>query len=134
MQSVIYHILTLEDFKDCTKGDCYRSRTFEEDGFIHCTPDEPTSLHVLEDYFAEASERNLVLIIGIDTSRLRSEVRYESPVPVQGMRTSDLTNGILFPHIYGSVNIDAVVGVGKAERVEGRFVWPSAFDTVEKYL
>ena len=133
-RNTIYHIVTMDDLRACIKGNYYRPRTFEQDGFIHCTGDESTSLLVLEDYFAEAARRDAILIMGIDSLRLESDVRYEPPAPVRGAGTSHSQDGALFPHIYGHLNIDAISGVGKVERVEGKFVWPSAFVAIENYL
>ena len=125
--NTIYHIVTLHDLKTQTIDNYYTPSSFEKDGFIHCTAEKSTSLLVLEDYFVELSKSNVILILEIDSTKLTSEVRYESPAPLQGAGTSHVQDGILFPHIYGSLNIDAVVGVGKVERVGNKFVWPTIF-------
>jgi len=130
----IYHIVTLNDFKTRIEDNHYSPSNFEKDGFIHCTREMSTSLLVLEDYFAEPSKSNVILILEIDTTRLESKVIYEPPAPVQGAGASHVSDGVSFPHIYGSLNIDAVERVGKAERVEGKFVWPSTFEDVKMFL
>jgi uncharacterized protein (DUF952 family) len=132
--NTIYHIVTLNELKTQTKDNYYKPGNFEKDGFIHCTAEKSTSLLVLEDYFAEISGSNVILILEIDITNLESEVKYESPSPVLGAGTSHLKDGILFPHIYGNLNIDAVAGVGKVERVENKFVWPPTFDDIKRYL
>jgi len=131
---MIYHIVTLDELKSHTNDGYYRPSSFEKDHFIHCTAGKSTSLVVLDDYFLEIPGGNTILILEIDPTKLKSEIKYEAPAPIQGSGTSHLIDGILFPHVYGGLNIDAVVGVGKVERVEKTLVWPAAFDGIEKYL
>lgn len=133
-ENTIYHIVTLNDLKTQTKNNYYKPRNFEKDGFIHCTEGISTSLLVLEDYFAEASKSNVILILEIDKTKLKSEIKFEPPAPIPGGGTNHIKDGILFPHIYGSLNIDAVIGAGEAERIENKFVWPSDFEGIRKYL
>jgi uncharacterized protein (DUF952 family) len=132
--NTIYHIVTLDDLKTQTKDNLYRPSNFENDGFIHCTAEKSTSLLVLEDYFVEISKNNVILMLEIDITKLKSEVKYESPAPIQGAGTSHIKDRVLFPHIYGSLNIDAVICVGKVERAENKFVWPLTFESIKKYL
>jgi uncharacterized protein (DUF952 family) len=133
-KNTIYHIVALNDFKAQTKDNIYKPSNFEKDGFIHCTAEKTSSLLVLEDYFIEMSRRNIILILEIDKTKIKSEVKYESPAPIQGGGTSHIKDKVLFPHIYGSLNVDAITGVGKIERVEGVFLWPSSFDDIKSYL
>ena len=134
MNTIIYHIVTLDELKAQTKDNRYKPLNFDQDGFIHCTAEMSTSLLVLEDYFTEASKSNVILILEIDTSKLESIVKYEPPAPIPGGGTGHIKDGILFPHIYGSINIDSVIGCGKAERIDNAFVWPLKLDSIDNYL
>jgi uncharacterized protein (DUF952 family) len=127
-ENTIYHIVTLDDFKAQTKNNYYKPSSFEQDGFIHCTVEKSTSLLVLEDYFVEISKSHIILILEIDITKLKSEVKFEAPAPIHGVGTSHIKDSLLFPHIYGSLNIDSVSGIGKVDRDNGKFVWPSTFD------
>ena len=69
----------------------------------------------------------------IDIAKLKVEVKFEPPAPIPGAGTSHLEHAILFPHIHGKLNMDAVTGVGKAEKADGKFVWPKNFDDMKKY-
>ncbi len=124
---VIYHIVTLDDLISNTKGDYYTPSGFDKDGFIHCTGEQSTTLLVLEDYFSVVADQKEILVLEIDAARVTSEVKYEAPAPIEGGGTSHIKEGVFFPHIYGSLNLDAVTGAGKVERVEGLFRWPSEF-------
>jgi len=132
--NTIYHIVTLNDLKSSTKDNYYRPGNFEEDGFIHCTRKKSITLLVLEDYFVEISKRNVLLMLEIATAKLKAEVKYEPPAPIQGAGKNHLKDGLFFPHIYGGLNIDAIIGVGVVERVGDNFVWPSSFKNINKYF
>ncbi len=133
-KNIIYHILTLKDLKSQTEGEFYQPGNLAQNGFIHCTAEKATSLLVLEDYFKEISKTDMIIILAIETDKLKSEVKFEPPAPIQGAGISHIKEGLLFPHIYGSLNIEAVIGVGKVEKAEGKFIWPSTFDDLKKYL
>jgi uncharacterized protein (DUF952 family) len=59
-----------------------------------------------------------VLILVIDPRRVKAEVKYEPPAHPEPDPNSPL-NSILFPHIYGALNLDAVVEIRAAKRDEG---------------
>ena len=74
----------------------YRGDTLDEEGFIHCSTKE----QVIEvaDYIFKGIQ-GLVLLV-IDEKAVTPEIKYE-----------DAGNGKLYPHIYGPLNISAVVRV-----------------------
>lgn len=82
----------------------FRSPEFEQYGFIHCSTQEQVLL-VANALFAGLS--GLVLLV-IDPGRLRSPVRWELPHSTTG-RLPEFTRGSVFPHIYGPINVEAVV-------------------------
>ena len=103
--------------KDSTSDGFYKPTNFDNDGFIHCTADRESSLCVLADYFSGIPDNEIILILKIDADKLNAEVRYEPPAPVAGTgMTQHIKDDILFPHIYGELNIDAVAGIGKVEK------------------
>jgi uncharacterized protein (DUF952 family) len=64
-------------------------------------------------YTGVAGEFQLLVI---ETARLTSELKWEAPTPGD-------TLAPLFPHIYGPINRDAVVGLRTIQRnADGRFV------------
>jgi len=69
-----------------------------------------------------AGEHGLVLL-AIDPAHLTSELRWE---PGTDLPTE------LFPHIYGPLNVDAVVSVLSLEPgMDGKFQLPESLDTVD---
>jgi len=90
----IYHIATKADWDNAIKKGYYESPALKEEGFIHCC-EERQIPDVLQRYFS--GKANLVKL-RIDTAKLTSQLIY------------DWSNAIedTFPHIYGTINLDAV--------------------------
>jgi len=128
-QDSIYHLVTESDFQ--TQSDDYIPALYEQDGFIHCTAEPDMLLSVAHEYFSQVSEPVLILVI--DLKRVKAEVKFEPPAPIPGSGVSYLQEGLLFPHIYGSLNLDAVTEVGKLQQTNGHFVWPDDFVSLAEY-
>lgn len=94
---VIYHVTTADQWKAAEVNGFYEASSLENEGFIHCSQDHQVA-GVLERYFAEKSG---LIKLEIDTDKLTSRYVFEwSP------STHDT-----FPHIYGPINLDAVIGI-----------------------
>lgn len=92
---IIYHITTLPEWHHALQSGAYEATSLKEEGFIHCSQENQVA-GVLERYFA--GKKNLVKLT-IDTDKLTSNLVYDwSP------STQDT-----FPHIYGTLNTDAVI-------------------------
>jgi len=130
MNNTIYHIVPESEFKAGTTGNSYTPARFEADGFVHCTAGQETSLLVAKDYysaFLDTDATEPLLLLQIDTTKLTHELKFEAPAPIAGGGSEHLKNTTLFPHIYGVVNLDAVVGNGRLLPNGDHFVWPSTF-------
>lgn len=91
----IYHITTLQEWNNALQTGSYEAASLKEEGFIHCSQQEQLA-GVLERYFVGKTD---LVRLSIDPSKLKSRLIYEwSPSLAQ-----------TFPHIYGPINIDAVV-------------------------
>ena len=97
--TVIYHIAEAADWAQAQRDGQYttstRGRTLAAEGFIHASTAEQVPL-VAGAYYRGVPD--LVLLV-IDTERVRPELRYEQ-VPGQPDP---------YPHIYGPHNLDAVL-------------------------
>jgi uncharacterized protein (DUF952 family) len=94
---IIYHITTKEAWDQAIQNGAYATPSLNEEGFIHCSQENQIE-GVLQRYFS--GKRDLVKLV-IDTDKLNVRFVFEwSP------STSDT-----FPHIYGPINLDAVVDV-----------------------
>jgi uncharacterized protein (DUF952 family) len=94
----IYHITTAAEWQQAQQKGFYESPSLKNEGFIHCSQNDEQVMGVLERYFT--GKTNLVKLV-IDTDKLTSQFIYEwSP------STADT-----FPHVYGVINLEAVVAV-----------------------
>jgi uncharacterized protein (DUF952 family) len=97
MSSIIYHITTKAEWQAAQQQGFYEAASLALEGFIHCSTANQVN-GVLERYFA--GKPNLVKLV-IDTTKLTHELKYEHSPSVNQE----------FPHVYGSINLDAVVEV-----------------------
>ena len=113
--SVIFHITTRDallkarrDVPEASPGGSgvYRAESLSGQGFIHFS-----SLHQLLDV-ADRFYRGLrgLVILEVDPARLRAELKFEPPDHPAAAGTAPVTDQ-LFPHLYGPLNLDAVVAV-----------------------
>ncbi len=113
--AMILHIAFVDEWEAAKAARAYRVSTRGkslDDGarFIHASRPEQVSL-VANFVYTDVTEPLCLLVI--DTERLVSAVCDEDPDGI----------GMTFPHIYGPLNLDAVVEVRPYERgTDGR--WP----------
>lgn len=88
----ILHICRADHWREAQKLGEYRADSLATEGFIHCSTLEQVARTANHFY---SGQTDLVLLV-IDAGRVSAELRYE---------TSD---GDLFPHLYGPLDLDAV--------------------------
>jgi uncharacterized protein (DUF952 family) len=116
---MIYHITSRTAWLDArTRGD-YRAESLETEGFIHCSTEKQV-VPVAQKYYAGQSD---LLLLVIEPSRLSADLRWEPPSG--GAPPPGVPEGELFPHIYGPINLDAVVQVFDLQSdPDGTFKFP----------
>jgi glutathione S-transferase len=101
----IFHIALASDWEAALASGSYRvstlGRTLDEEGFVHCSCADQVD-GVRSRFYAGVDG---LVLLAIDVDRLRSEVRFE-----------DVGDGELFPHVYGPIDVDAVVAVTALSR------------------
>jgi uncharacterized protein (DUF952 family) len=112
--ALIYHIASAADWEQARCDGEYTTSTrgvsLAEQGFIHAST-APQVAPVANAFYG--NDQDLVVLV-IDSGRLGSELRYE---PVPGWDDP-------FPHIYGPLNVDAVIGTLRLDRdASGRFAF-----------
>lgn len=108
---ILYHIALQADWARARAEGEYAADSLETQGFIHCST-RAQIIDVANAFFRGRSD--LVLLL-IDAERLRAPVRYEN---LEG-------GNRLFPHLYGALNLDAVVQVLPFQpNAEGEFRLP----------
>lgn len=95
--NVIFHFTTLQEWEHAQDLGFYQPKGFLDEGFIHCAKENQVN-GVLERYFK--GHQNLVKLV-IDPQKLTHRIQYDLSETLQ----QD------FPHIYGPLNIEAVVQV-----------------------
>jgi uncharacterized protein (DUF952 family) len=92
---MIYHVTTDSDWEAALIQGFYTHPSLSKEGFIHnCSLEQLPG--VIERYYADI--KNLTLL-QIDESKLTAPLRYELAPSVNEE----------FPHIFGPINLDAVV-------------------------
>lgn len=115
---LLLHIAHRAIWEASVPGGYYRPPSLDREGFIHCSTIEQTVDTANQFY---AGQRDLVLLC-IDPARTEAAVRYEAPA-CAGDRRADS----LFPHIYGPLNVSAVLEtVEFTPRSDGSFELPPA--------
>lgn len=83
----------------------YRAASLESEGFIHCSFAGQLDT-VIKRYYSGADE---IVVVEIETDLLMSRTLNEPS-----------TNSEIYPHVYGPINRDAIVGVSTRKNRNGR--------------
>jgi uncharacterized protein (DUF952 family) len=94
---IIYHITTDSTWNNAREIGVYTVPSLKEEGFIHCSQQNQLA-DVKQRYF---EGRNDLLLLSVDTDKLTSPFIFEWSPSVQDT----------FPHVYGPINVDAVIKV-----------------------
>ncbi len=107
--TAIFHIVSREAWAAAQAVGEYRGDTLATEGFIHCSRADQVAAVANAFYAGQAH----LALLRIERERVAPEVRDEP------------SGGDVFPHIYGPLNLDAVVEVLTfAPGADGRFVGP----------
>jgi glutathione S-transferase len=103
--TAIYHLATAEAWAEAQAAGSYRESTrglsLAEVGFIHCSYAHQVP-RVARTFYADVPD---LVLLTIDPERLTAELRED--------RVQD--TGEVYPHIYGPLNLEAVVDVAGFE-------------------
>ncbi|OAH12425.1 DUF952 domain-containing protein [Streptomyces jeddahensis] len=99
---MIYHAVPLGEW-NALPDRPYAPASLAEDGFVHCSPDEETTLAVVNAFYRTAPRPLLALIV--DDDRLAARLEWEQAVPAP---PPGVAEGTFFPHVFGPINRDAV--------------------------
>jgi uncharacterized protein (DUF952 family) len=99
----IVHVTTRKAWKEAIIAGQYTAPSLESEGLIHCSTYSQV-LPVAEKYYKGQS--GLVLLV-IDPKRLASDLKWEPPA--EGAPPPGVRAGETFPHIYGPINLDAIL-------------------------
>lgn len=98
---MIFHITSEEQWNQANRSGEYLHESLSTEGFIHCSTMDQVE-KTANRYFLDFSA---ILILHIEEAKLKSRLVFEPS-----------TGGELFPHVYGSINLDAIVKAGREDR------------------
>ncbi len=99
---LIYHIVLPDVWDDAKFKTFYEAASLAAEGFIHCSYKDQLE-GVIDRYYADAKA---LVILSIDSNLLTSPLVSEPS-----------TNNEPYPHIYGPINVDAVINAEKRPSV-----------------
>jgi uncharacterized protein (DUF952 family) len=115
--AIILHIVPRHAWEQAERAGIYRGDTLAAEGFIHFS----TAEQVIGVANARFKGHTGLLLALVDTDRLEAELKYEPPYEGGQQIESDE----LFPHLYGALNLDAVIRVVEFEpQADGTFTLP----------
>ncbi len=119
---ILLHVAKENDYKNSLQSGFYGNSSLKKDGFIHCSTIENV-VDVANDNLKQLQEK--LLILCVDAEKLSSEIKWEK----RGSK------GIKFPHIYGLLNLDAVINVVPfCKDSSGNFFLPDALFKYKKLI
>ena len=112
---IIFHITTPKAWNSAVAEGSYLTETFPVEGFIHCSTRDQVIQVANIRFHGQAG----LMLLSIDTDKVTAEIVYEN---LEGGQQ-------LFPHVYGKLNLDAVVHVEEFEPgADGFFTLPGGED------
>ena len=141
---MILHLVAQTDWDAKPSDQPYLPAAFAKDGFIHCTQGEALMLQVANRFYKDTAGEFLVL--EIDESKVKAEIKWEAPSSPAAAQPAQIASAdamppeaqvefgstaaesppqpqvVLFPHIYGPLNRDAIIAIRHLTRAaDGTF-------------
>ncbi len=101
---MILHITSKQEWLDAQARGEYVAPSLTSEGFIHCSTDKQI-LNVANAFYRGRTD---LVVLSLDETRIRSEVKWEAPA---GPPAENISEADLFPHVYGPINLDAIASV-----------------------
>lgn len=121
---MILHLLSREAWAEAQAHGLLVAPSVATEGFAHCST-EHQMIDVANKYYNGA---NNMVLLNIDPTKLASQLKFEPPAHIDG--SPALPHEPMFPHIYGPINLDAVIEVIDFPcRSNGEFVAPPQLST-----
>ena len=101
----IFHLITEQDWESARGAGQWRPGSLDEEGFIHCSNDEEQAMRVVARLYPDRTD---MLALEVDSENLNH------PVVSEPSRS-----GEIYPHIYGPLEISAVIKVWRVMADDG---------------
>ena len=93
----VFHLISEQDWESVRGASEWRPGSLGDEGFIHCSGDEEQAMRVVARLYPDRLD---LLALEVDTEKLNCPVISEPS-----------RSGEIYPHIYGPLDISAVVKV-----------------------
>ncbi len=93
--NLLVHLCQKQDWQQAQAQGYYISKSISQEGFVHCSQPHQI-LQVANRFYKQVPG---LALLWMDPEKISPEIRWE------------YSDGALFPHIYGPINLDAVVSV-----------------------
>ena len=115
---MIFHITSRAAWIEAQAKGSYTAPSLATEGFIHCSTLFQV-LPVANTFYKGQSE---LILLEIEPTLLSSTLKWEPPsggTPLPGV-----AEGEMFPHIFGALNLNAVIKIVDLESTDGMFTLP----------
>jgi uncharacterized protein (DUF952 family)/GNAT superfamily N-acetyltransferase len=121
---VILHLLSRKSWDEAQARGQLIAPSVATEGFAHCST-EYQMVDVANKYYRGSND---MVLLNIDPTKLTSVLSFEPPAHLDG--SPALPHEPLFPHIYGPINLDAVIEVIDFPcDKQGEFIAPPQLNT-----
>jgi uncharacterized protein (DUF952 family) len=120
---MIFHIVKRSEWEIEAERGSYAADSLRAERFIHCS----TISQVIDTANRFYRGESGLVVLCIDETRLVAELRYEAPLSQHGE-----SMGEMFPHLYGELNVDAVIRVVELpSAADGSFRMPDGMGRLD---
>lgn len=106
--NLIYHLTSRTAWEAAQASGMYTTEALAREGFIHCSTAAQVE-RVAQRFYRDVSD---LVVLTIDPTRLTAQLIYEAPAHPDGQPAPEL-DAERFPHVYGALNLDAVIQVSE---------------------
>lgn len=103
----IFHIIDETTYTSNVKSGYYVNPSLQKEGFIHFCDFNQLN-HVANHYYKNQSE---LIVLDVNPTRVESKLLFES----------SSNDGIYYPHVYGPLNLTAIIRIIRIKNVDGFF-------------
>ena len=118
-KAIIYLILPRQAWEQLKGRKEYRAPSLESEGFIHASASLEQVLWVANRVYLQ--EPRLVVLC-VDRDEVKSLIKDEMARDASAPDSTTHAGPAAFPHVYGPVNLDALLETRELARSEGRWV------------
>ncbi len=105
--TIVLHLIPADNWQQLADGEPVTNGSLLTEGFIHCTDEPDVMLQVANTFYS--GQPGDFVVLHVEVERLTSRCVWEPPAPVNGSSGRALAPS--FPHVYGPIDRDAVLGV-----------------------